>query len=78
MARSFKPESFYYHKDTGEPIQIQYQNITELRKKLKTMLEDSQGELTVYRHRRGEWGEWFETYEFNHKRKPVIVKSGWM
>ena len=34
-------------------------------------------ELFVVRSRRGEWGEWCETWKLNHKRKPEIVKEGW-
>ena len=35
------------------------------------------GEITVYRERRGEWGEWFERWELI-RGKARIVKQGWM
>lgn len=51
----------------------------ELRSKLKTLIEEApDNEVTVFRSRRGEWGEWFEKWRFNHARKPVIIKQGWM
>lgn len=33
-------------------------------------------ELFVVRSRRGEWGEWCETWQISNG-KPVIVKEGW-
>lgn len=51
----------------------------EVKKRMTEFLEDADGNtVCVYRKRRGEWGEWFEHWQFNYKRKPVIVKQGWM
>jgi hypothetical protein len=33
--------------------------------------------LTVFRSRRGEWGEWFEKWMMING-KPKIIKQGWM
>jgi hypothetical protein len=33
-------------------------------------------ELFVVRSKRGQWGEWCETWEMSNG-KPVIVKEGW-
>jgi hypothetical protein len=50
-----------------------------LKSNIKNLLEQApDNEVTVYRSRRGEWGEWFEKWQFNHARKPVIIKQGWM
>lgn len=51
----------------------------EVKRRMKEFLEDSDDKMVcVYRERRGEWGEWFEHWKFNYKRKPEIVKEGWM
>ena len=34
-------------------------------------------EVSVSRSRRGEWGEWFETWALVNG-KPKIIKQGWM
>lgn len=50
----------------------------EVKKRMAEFLNKSaDNKASVYRQRRGEWGEWFEHWEFNSKRKPVIVKEGW-
>ena len=44
---------------------------------MKDYIKDSiNNKVNVYRHRRGEWGEWFEHWEISNG-KPVIVKEGW-
>lgn len=35
------------------------------------------GVLTVFRSRRGQWGEWFEKWTILNG-KPTIIKQGWM
>jgi len=50
----------------------------ELKKNLVAMLnEDQEHIVTVYRHRRGEWGEWFEKWGL-YEGKPVKLKEGWL
>ena len=50
----------------------------EMKKRMAEFLEESDDKkASVYRESRGEWGEWFEHWEFNYARKPVIVKEGW-
>ena len=34
-------------------------------------------EVHVSRTKRGEWGEWFETWGISNG-KPTIIKQGWM
>lgn len=73
MAKAFRPTV-----NTGSGT-IQYPTYTKLKSNLKRLLEEnSNGVITVYRHRRGEWGEWFEQWRLNYKRRPTIIKSGWM
>ena len=60
-------------KDTKE-----FPTYRELRKNLIDLLKASEEEIvTVYRSRRGEWGEWFEKWGM-YDNKPVLLKSGWM
>lgn len=34
-------------------------------------------QVSVYRSRRGEWGEWFEHWVLDGNGKPKIIKQGW-
>lgn len=76
MAKAFRPtvsyDVDYEHK------QFSILTYAEVKRNMKDYLSESNGVVSVYRHRRGEWGEWFEHWDFNHKKKPVIVKEGWM
>lgn len=50
----------------------------ELKKNLVNLLkEDKENIVTVYRSRRGEWGEWFEKWGLLDG-KPVLLKESWM
>jgi len=58
---------------------IQYPTYAELRKNIKRHLEEDLGDtVSVSRSRRGEWGEWYENWQLDHERKPVIIDQGWM
>lgn len=58
---------------------IEYPTYQRIRSQLKNLIEgSSDGIVYVYRSRRGEWGQWFEHWAFNHKRKPILIKEGWM
>lgn len=58
---------------------IVFPTYQKLKSELKNLLEQSPDNIVqVYRSRRGQWGEWFEHWQFNHERKPVIIKEGWM
>jgi hypothetical protein len=57
---------------------IQYTTYKELKKNIKKHLEENlEPTVSVYRSRRGEWGEWFEHWMLEGG-KPKIVKQGWM
>jgi len=56
----------------------EFKTYKELRKNLLSMLrEDQENIVTVYRQRRGTWGEWFEKYGLLNGR-PVLLKQGWL
>ena len=80
MAGTFKPGFWLEVKECGETKSKwhSFPTYRELKKELRKLLL-SHEEITVFRHRRGEWGEWFETFRFDvNKGRPVIVKQGWM
>jgi hypothetical protein len=78
MAKAFRP-TVCYRVDYANQREESFPTYAEVKRRMKEFLEEADDDgVTVYRHRRGEWGEWFEVWGFNHKRKPVIVKQGWM
>lgn len=73
MAQLFRPTVSIGDKDIGYPT------YKKVKSDLKKLLERSpDGIVRVYRSRLGQWGEWFEHWQFNAERKPVIIKEGWM
>lgn len=55
-----------------------YKTYRELKKDMINLLNeciDADG-VSVYRTRKGEWGEWFEVWQFENG-KPTIIKQGW-
>ena len=58
-------------------IQRCFGTYAEIKKRMKDLLAISDNnEVRVYRHKRGEWGEWAEIWE-NVNGKPKIIKEGW-
>lgn len=52
-----------------------------VKKNLKSYMDDCDlcnPEISVYRTRRGCWGEWFEHWCLDRNKKPHIFKQGWM
>lgn len=85
---NFKPEvriitaetkrDFYNHQSKSAFKSIQYPTYRELRKNLRKHLEvNLEPTVSVYRSRRGEWGEYYENWILSNG-KPVKVKEGWM
>lgn len=73
MAKAFKP-----HVHINGDVLV-FKTYAEVKKNLKRLLEESNTkQINVSRHRRGQWGEWYETWGFNHARKPVIIEETWM
>jgi hypothetical protein len=57
----------------------QFPTYAEFKSKLKSLIEEAPDyRVTVFRSRRGEWGEWREVWGFNAERKPVIYEKGWI
>ena len=80
MAKAFKPQAYIDSGYDGIPDELViFPTYADFKREVKYLIEKSPNKrVFVYRHRRGEWGEWFEHWGFNHKRKPVITKEGWM
>ena len=86
---NFKPQITVLTKETERQFHngerkspykdIQYSTYAELKKNLKQHLEEDLGDtVSVSRSRRGQWGEWYENWQLNAERKPVIIDEGWM
>lgn len=87
MARAFRPSvmvsvprnycgEFEDNVSNGH-IQKQFGTYAEVKKRMKDLLKISDNnEVSVYRHRRGEWGEWYEKWSLVNG-KPKIFKNGW-
>jgi hypothetical protein len=59
-------------------VYIRYKTYKELKKNIKQHLIDNlETTVSVYRHRRGEWGEWFEHWILK-RGEPTILSQGWM
>jgi hypothetical protein len=85
---NFKPQASYISDESirdyrngyskSELIYKRFKTYVELKRNLKTMLEESFNDVvSVSRSRRGEWGEWFEKWELING-KPKITNQGWM
>jgi hypothetical protein len=88
MAKLFKPGFWHKTKESVSNYRLSYSKkdsdwvefntYAELRSNLKKYLEEStEPYITVYRSRKGEWGEWYEHWELGVNGKPKIIKSGW-
>lgn len=77
MAKAFKPY-VRYTNEKGELKGIEVPTYSEVKRKMKEFIKDSIDEnVAVYRHKRGEWGEWFEFWG-KVGNKCEINKQGWM
>ena len=76
---NFKPGFWVVtDKTTRKSEYISTKTYRELKKKIKEYLPLSlSGELHIHRSKRGEWGEYYKTWQMV-KGKPTIVKEGWM
>ena len=72
----FRPSVFYIAY--GKAKTITYPSYAELRKWIAAHVSESdEGEVTVTRSRRGQWGEWFEKWTLKRGRS-VKTREGWM
>jgi hypothetical protein len=76
MAKAFKPSISQYID--GKSKTTYFKTFAELKKNLRQFIDESDdGKVNVCRHRRGEWGEWFEVYE-KLNNKLIITKQTWL
>lgn len=87
MAKAWRPFFYYvteesrrdyrYNFAKSENIYKSFPTYRILRREIKKYLEESIDDtITVFRTRRGEWGEFYEHWQL-HRGKPVIIKKGW-
>jgi hypothetical protein len=87
MAKSFRPQvnfkiPFDYKGDfrnhiVGGSVHLELKNYIEVKKRMKEFLIASENyEVNVYRHRRGQWGEWVERWSLIND-KPQITFQTW-
>lgn len=73
----FKP-GFWYKKRHSKSEWVSFNTYAELKTNLKEYLQENEEPyISVFRSRRGEWGEWFEHWELGSNGKPKIIKEGW-
>ena len=73
----FKPY-VRYTDENGNQKGISVSTYAEVKRRMNSFMKDSFDEnVTVYRSRRGEWGEWFEFWS-KVGTKCEIIKQGWM
>jgi len=87
MAKAFRPQVIvnvprdyngeFDNSVSNGHIQRQFATYSEVKKRMRDLLAISKNnEVSVYRHRRGEWGEWFEKWAMING-KPQIFEQGW-
>ena len=67
------------HRNGGSKYENRfYKTYRELKKDMKNLLKENIDDagISVYRSRRGQWGEWFEIWKLDNG-EPTIVKEGW-
>ncbi len=70
-------DDYYAHRRNSMYIRETYKTYRELKKDLPRVLaETNEAYISVYRSRRGEWGEWFEHWALING-KPKIITQGW-
>ena len=76
MAKVFSP-TVSYTDNNGKNKSFIVKTYAEVKRRMKAFMQDSFDEnVSVYRHRRGEWGEWFEHWS-KIGSKCQITKQGW-
>jgi hypothetical protein len=81
---SFRKALNDYSRKTSKYVVEVFPTYVELKKNMPRILEaaydpgysDVDATVSVYRERRGEWGEWFEHWDL-WQGKPKIKNSGW-
>ena len=69
--------NFYNRQANSAFVSIPYPTYKELKKNLKQhLLDNLEPMVSVYRSRRGQWGEWFENWMLVGG-EPKIISQGW-
>lgn len=83
MARAFRPQ-MHVMDARGRVEVLTYPTYRELKKDIpnKIVMDHDEDGLFVVRHRRGEWGEWFERWETcgvkpTGEYRVMIKRQGW-
>ena len=70
-------DDYYQRRRNSMYVRETYKTYRELKKNLHRVLaETNEPYISVYRSRRGEWGEWFEHWALING-KPKIITQGW-
>lgn len=81
MKTSKKPGCWIQEDMHSKSKWREFKTYAELKKNIKNLINENDGgktnEITIFRTRRGEWGEWFEKWSIIDGR-PQIWKQGWM
>ena len=68
----------YVEKQDETWVRFGVNTYKEVKSKMKYFLVDSiDNNVSVYRKRRGQWGEWFEHWSLDSNNRPIITKQGW-
>ena len=72
----YKPWATFTNQN-GEYITEEFETYAKLRSSMRRMLGESiNGEVSVTRTRRGEWGQYFEIWQW--RGKPIKTKETWL
>jgi hypothetical protein len=78
MKRRSKKPWLTYQADHYESKDVEFDTYAELKKHIAHYIKISHTwSIDVTRTRRGEWGQWFETWELKDG-KPVMIKETWL
>lgn len=67
----------YYKNEKGENKVVLVRTYKEVKRRMNAFMNDSFDEnVSVFRKRRGQWGEWFENWS-KIGSKAKIIREGW-
>ena len=82
MARNNRPGVWIQPSMRDKSEWREFKTYRELKKNIRSLIEENQGvasgnEITVFRSRRGNCGEWYEKWSIING-KPKCFEKGWM
>jgi len=67
------------HSRPCETYCVEFKTYRQLLKELPSLFKETGKQvITIYRTRRGEWGEWFEKWTTTAKGDLSLIKQGWL